>query len=273
MATQQLTTTRLARGWHQDPGDPTRRRFWDGAKYTAEMRLYQECEQPSEGTPTPQVVPRRPQIARPHGAQPQFRPRSVPLNSTSSSARGQIPGQYQRGRLRSLYSAPPLEIHLHRSMPAKSILGIAMIAVLGLTITGAVLSMTVSPTRSAAEETASAVLTDLRANNFSKVCSVALPTEAAKCAQDAAQMTAGGMSLHSLAAGSLTLSGYQGLFLMTGVLCSEPGICAANNKTLAGRSGESFEQAYISVAEGGFLINPMLVPLVEVNGTWYATGF
>jgi len=147
-----------------------------------------------------------------------------------------------------------------------------MAATAALVVGGAVAFLRLSGTASDPQTTASAVLSDLGSGSYTQVCSLAPPVEITKCQGDLSQLPAHQISYISLGLGTVTQSGDRALAVLTGTVC-EAGQCVSNHDgNVATDKGQTFDQAFTSAA-GSSSSSPFVLPLVEINGTWYVTGF
>jgi len=123
---------------------------------------------------------------------------------------------------------------------------------------------------------ADAFLTATRTKDFLAFCSLAVPSEAARCRTTLSSSSASQVKFKDLAVGTVTVQGDKALVVFTGSICDPTGAqCQTNtdpNAALA--NGTSFDKAYAAALNGSNGSSSAFASaLVHQGGLWYATGF
>jgi hypothetical protein len=129
-----------------------------------------------------------------------------------------------------------------------------------------------SSSTNSARSVASATVTDLSGGNYERICTLAAPSQAFKCASDLKELTIAQVKYTDLALGAVTVDGDRAVFVVTGTVC-----VGANRRCLSNHDADldrrlAFNQVY-AAAIGTKNASPFLLAIVFQDGHWYVTGF
>jgi hypothetical protein len=150
--------------------------------------------------------------------------------------------------------------------PVISLFGIIIVAGVA-----ALLFITLSRSNASASSVAHTVVRDFNAGKFSAICNVVEPSEQPKCASAMTQIS-GEHVTFTVKVGSTTVDGGKAIAVVTGSECVL-GQCNSNTKNFDQlENGQTFSQLYAVALAGSSQGAEWLIPLVQIDGKWYASG-